>query len=208
MNRSYPEPATRVGYCAGCKTDLLLLHKIDGIFRYRCAACFREEVGRHPNTMTEEERVSSRAAFRGGQPGANSSTNQQDESHMNARTRIITLTDAQPVKILDEQWPTIAQAVGDSYLGSNPMEHAEAIEKSRLDHYSLRVRQHADGRAIVYGVLDAAIQTEHGEDYRGGERIDAGADIPAAVRRVGEYCKLPDWIIRQCIASLPPVELI
>lgn len=43
------EPETRVGICCGCNTWNLPLFKVPGIYRYRCAPCFRAETGRdHP----------------------------------------------------------------------------------------------------------------------------------------------------------------
>jgi hypothetical protein len=40
-----PEPETRVGNCCGCNTDPMVLFKIQGIYRYRCAECFEVETG-------------------------------------------------------------------------------------------------------------------------------------------------------------------
>lgn len=126
------------------------------------------------------------------------------------KTRTITLTGLPPVKIREDQWPTIAEASGDSYRGNDYARHQQAVHQGECDKYTLKVRQHADGRALVYGILDAAISAWNapagGEDFRGGE-LAQGADIPAAIRRVGESCHLPDSIIRECIADLPAVEL-
>ena len=38
------EPQSRVGFCCGCRQDDAL-YKIPGLFRYRCARCYREETG-------------------------------------------------------------------------------------------------------------------------------------------------------------------
>jgi hypothetical protein len=125
--------------------------------------------------------------------------------------RTITLTDRPPAKIREDLWPTIAEAHGDSYDGSDYARHQQAVRQGEVDDYLLRVRQHADGRTLVYGVLDAAISAWHapagGEYIRGGELLDSGADVSAAIRRVGEYCHLPDSVIRDCVASLPAVEI-
>jgi len=127
------------------------------------------------------------------------------------KTRTITLTGRPPVKIRDEQWPTIAEASGDSYRGNDYARRSQALHQGECDKYTLKVRQHADGRALVYGILDAAISAWNapagGEDFRGGELLDKGLDIAVAIRRVGESCNLPDSIIRECIADLPAVEL-
>lgn len=123
------------------------------------------------------------------------------------KTRTITLTDRPPVKINEAQWPQIASGTGDSYSGNDYARHDQALAQGECDKYALRVRQHADGRAIVYGVLDAATAWTQTEDNRGGELLEAGVDIAAAIRRVGEGCGLPASIIRECIAALPAEEL-
>lgn len=123
------------------------------------------------------------------------------------KTRTITLTDRHPVKIYDDEWPVIASADGDSYGDHDHARHQQASAQGELDKYLLRVRRHADGSTIIYGILDAATAWTRSEDVRGGELLDDGADIARAIRRVGEYCGLPARVIRECIASLPPVEL-
>jgi hypothetical protein len=125
------------------------------------------------------------------------------------KTRTITLTGRAPVKIVEVDWPLIAEAAGDSYCG-DMSRYRQAKDCGELDTYSIKVRQHADGRAIVYGVLDAAIaawgQPARGEDWRGGELLPAGADIAAAIHRVAGD-RIPEPVIRACIADLPAEEL-
>jgi hypothetical protein len=131
----------------------------------------------------------------------------------------ITLTDRPPVRITKTDWPIIATARGDSYGSGDLACHDQAVARGECDQYRLTVRQHAAGRAIVYGVLDAATAWTGSEDYRGGELLPSVAggrregdmahrsDIAAAIRRVGESCHLPDSITRECIADLPAVEI-
>ena len=119
-------------------------------------------------------------------------------------SRTIALTNRAPVKIQVDQWSTIAEARGDSYRGQDYARHQQVLYRGECDTYVLKVRHHADGRVLVYGILDAATD---GDDWRGGEFLEKGADIPAAIRRVGEYCHLPDSIIRKCIADLPEEDL-
>lgn len=122
------------------------------------------------------------------------------------KQRTITLTDRKPVKIYDDGWPVIATADGDSYGSGDYSRHHEAKTRGELDTYLLRVRQHANGRAIVYAVFDASAWTRS-EGRKGGELLEAGADIPAAIRRVGADSNIPDSVIRKCIADLPAEEL-
>jgi hypothetical protein len=123
------------------------------------------------------------------------------------KTRTITLTDLAPVQIREDQWPTIARAKGDSYGSGDYSRYQQARMQGELDEYTLVARQHADGRAIVYAVLSGASAWTGTEDRREGELLSAGADIAAALRRVGELCGLPGSVIREAIADLPAVEL-
>lgn len=119
------------------------------------------------------------------------------------KTRTITLTGRRPVKIVEDQWPVIASATGDSYRGNDYARHNQAAGQGELDEYRLTVRQHADGRAIVYGVFAGASAWTGNESRRGGQLLDAGDDLADAIRRVGEDCNLPDTVIRECVADLP-----
>jgi len=73
--------------------------------------------------------------------------------------------------------------------------HGQALAQNECDTYRLIVRQHAASRSLVYGVLSAAIVEWHapaaGEDWRGGELLPAGANLAAAIRRVGEEGGVP-----------------
>ena len=114
------------------------------------------------------------------------------ETARSIKKRTITLTNRAPVIILEAEWPIVAMARGAS---------GDAAE------YTLRVRRHADGRAIVYGVVDA--RTEGGS-WRGGEVVDAAGDagaIAAGLRRVGKDAGIPERIIASCIADLPATPL-
>jgi len=130
-----------------------------------------------------------------------------ETEHTKTKTRTITLTGRAPVKIIEDEWPRIAQGSGDSFVGHDYARKQQADAQGELDDYTITVRQHADGRAIVYGVLAAATAWTCSESRRGGQLLDAGADIAAAIREVGEDCGLPDSVIRECIADLPAEEI-
>lgn len=114
-------------------------------------------------------------------------------------TRTITLTDRRPVTISEAEWPLIASY--DDRPGS--MRQGTPVPDYETDRHTIRVRQHADGRAVVYGVLDAATAWTGTESRRGGELLAAGADLAAAIARVGEDCGILDAVIRGCVADLP-----
>jgi hypothetical protein len=117
------------------------------------------------------------------------------------KTRTITLTDRPPVKIVEDDWPVVA--IGSvrpgSFVNGTPRPNYET------DGYSLRVRQHDDGRTIVYGVVDAATVWTGTESWRGGELLAKGEDVAAAINRVG--ADMPACVRRECIADLPAEEL-
>ena len=111
-------------------------------------------------------------------------------------TRTITLTDRPPVRIIEADWPEIAH--GWDYDGS------PYAVRCQSDEWHLRVRQHADGRALVYAVYTGA---DARPDRRGGELLEAGDNLVEAIKRVGRDLDLPDSTIRECIADLPPVAI-
>jgi hypothetical protein len=125
------------------------------------------------------------------------------------KSRTITLTGRAPVKVVEADWPVIAH--GNSEQFDNEFRF-QAFETTDID---LRVRQHADGRAIVYGVYDH--DTRHPGDecalWRCGVLLEPGADLAAAVQEVGdELLTLSDdkdvvAVTRACIADLPPVAI-
>jgi hypothetical protein len=94
----------------------------------------------------------------------------------------ITLTKARPVKIKKEDWPVVASA-----------EHTEKTAV-RLVTWKLTVREHADGRAIVYGVWEAVwpghaearrpVDSWDREHHRGGELLPAHTEVAPAIDRV------------------------
>jgi hypothetical protein len=119
----------------------------------------------------------------------------------------ITLTDRPPVRVDKAQWGILASGSGDSWGSGDYSRYRQALGQGELDTYKLIVRLHKDGRAIVYGIFNAATVWTGNEDFRGGELLPADADLAAAIRRVGTLCGLPDSVIRECIADLPAEEI-
>lgn len=119
------------------------------------------------------------------------------------KQRTITLTDRRPVKIYEDEWPTVAQANGDNFAGSDYSRRNQALQQGELDEYSVRVRQHADGRAIVYGTYSEGWYSQHNGLGAAGELLGAQADLPSAIARVGGTLGVPEQTIADCIADLP-----
>lgn len=126
------------------------------------------------------------------------------------KTRTITLTGRPPVTIREDQWPDLAYA---SY------EHGVDRHTNQWDRRReafVRVRQHADGRAIVYARYDYTTrwQGEHDETRRAGVLLPIGAtteQIIAAIHQVWASLDVDpggdERIVQECIADLPAVAL-
>lgn len=122
-----------------------------------------------------------------------------------AKQRTITLTDRAPVKIDEDKWPLIAE--GKDYAGQ--------YDFQSFDGAWIKVRQHEDGRTLVYGYAgdwDGGGRPER-ENRRAGFIVDADkaaetirqvADILAETECVGEIAQRA---ARDCIADLPAEEL-
>ena len=129
------------------------------------------------------------------------------------KTRTITLTGRRPVTIDEAEWPLIARAAGDDYDGNDPALHQQASDQGQIDEYSLRVRQHEDGRAIVYGTYTEGWNSDHDGLTHAGQLVSAeniAAYPPAtedAITSVGETLGVPKQLIADCIADLPAEKL-
>lgn len=127
------------------------------------------------------------------------------------KTRTVTLTDAAPVKIRADQWPEIAG--GEWSTHDNQYE----FQANRTWKLWVKVRQHADGRTLVYGgyLYDTAVQNEDSCSAKRGELLGAGDDIIAAIRRVGSDLGAAHEdagahareVVQECIADLPAQEI-
>lgn len=129
----------------------------------------------------------------------------------------ITLTGRAPVKINREDWPKIAEASDHTYDGEYD------FQSFRRTKWYLNVRQHVDGRMIVYSIYShkMAWQGEQEMYVRAGHLYPTGADLPKAISELaremvlkvdregsaqdaGVFYRLGD----ECIANLPTEELV
>lgn len=123
----------------------------------------------------------------------------------------ITLTGRRPVRIAEDSWPVIAAGNHDSW------DNQYRSQANRETTVRMRVRQHSDGRSIVYGtyLYQSAWLGEANVSAKAGELLEPGADICAAIDRVAsELCSVDgvdeahvDEARRDCIASLPAEEI-
>lgn len=109
----------------------------------------------------------------------------------------ISMTDRPPVKIRRADWPLVASA--------KQHDGGRGLECQANRQWAIYVRQHADGRSLVSGAHSSRWQGE--PDGYGGEIVEPGGDVPAAIRRIGERIGAGDSTIDRCIADLPAVEL-
>ena len=126
------------------------------------------------------------------------------------KTRTITLTGRAPVAIREDAWPEIAKGWAVDYDGSDE-------SPTKTFKVYIRVRQHADTRAIVYGRYEyhSAWQGERRRDERAGVLVPAGGDIPAAIttvadalmEQVGAAEAMICRVARECVAQLPAEHL-
>lgn len=127
--------------------------------------------------------------------------------------RTITLTNRAPVTIEEAAWPVIAQASDDWHDGQ------VECQANRRIKWAVRVRQHADGRAIVYATYsyDSSWQGARSYSAKRGVLLPAGADIVAAIREVCDDIAQAEsndddaqrWptLAADCIADLPAETL-
>jgi hypothetical protein len=116
------------------------------------------------------------------------------------KTLKITMSERRPVSINPEEWPVIAEA--EWYNG----QHRSQANTIRL----IKVRQHADGRRLVYGLQKEGNGGQHvgTRNPEAGFLIDAVEREPQkdatirAIRRVGGIIE-DDALAAECIADLP-----
>ena len=132
----------------------------------------------------------------------------------------ITLTGRAPVKITKEDWPVIASGE-DKWYDDGQHE----CQANRTNSWKLIVRQHADGRTLVYGIFASTSQQppRWRGSVRGGKMVTvegATADevgdtapIIAAIFDVAEDMQARSGqkefarLAHECIADLPAVEV-
>jgi hypothetical protein len=130
-----------------------------------------------------------------------------------SKTRTITLTNQPPVTIHEDNWPIIASASDDWHDGQYD------CQSNRWTKWFVGVRQHADGRCIVYAIY-AHITSRSGErsySARRGHLPQPGGDIVDAIRKVcseiseaecyGDDSDRWPTLAADCIADLPAVAL-
>ena len=112
----------------------------------------------------------------------------------------IPMSERRPLSIVKADWPLIASAD----------RHDGQVECQANHLWTIRVREHADGRRLVYGW----VREGNGGVYagwrgaEGGFLVEAGdeAETIRAIRRIGGIID-DDRLADECIADLPAEDL-
>lgn len=134
-----------------------------------------------------------------------------------SETRTITLTNRPPVKIREDAWPVIANASDKDY------DNQYEFQANRTWKWFINVRQHEDGRTLVYAgfAYTTAFQSERGYRIRHGKLLTEETSQQAIVDAIVDVCddmataqhdsdeSAARWreLARDCIADLPADEL-
>lgn len=114
---------------------------------------------------------------------------------------LITMSERRPLSVVREEWPIIARADW----------HDGKVESQANTIRKIRVRQHADGRRIVYGLQEAGEGGQYAgtRNPEGGFLIGIGEDEDETVRAIRRVAGIigDDDLGSECIASLPPEEV-
>ena len=113
----------------------------------------------------------------------------------------IALSDSAPVRVVKEEWPVIADA--------SDYDNQHECQANHV--WWIKVRQHADGRRIVYGRLEAG-PGGVSVNWRGAhagylvDASDSDAETVRAIRRVAGVIQ-DEKMGDDCIADLPARDL-
>ena len=127
-------------------------------------------------------------------------------------TRTITLTGRPPVRISEDTWPVIAAAKDSEHDGQ------VECQANQRSSWAVRVRQHEDGRAIVYATYEYTSnwQGARGFAAKRGVLLPAATDVSAICEAIREVCEdiaqaehdgedAGRWrtLAHECVADMP-----
>ena len=130
--------------------------------------------------------------------------------------RTITLTGRPPIKIEEDDWDVIAQA------GDKEWDNQYEFQANRISKWWVKVRQHEDGRAIVYAGYEYTSNWQNARCYQAREgdllegkpsQIDICRAIEDITARIANCEHDGDDSLRwatlasDCIADMPAEEL-
>ena len=119
-----------------------------------------------------------------------------DTTDTETKVRIVTLSSRPPVKIKECEWPVIAS----SSWCDDPRVPQQANRKAWL-----KVRQHADGRTLVYGGTESNWERER--SLRSGLLCPKGSDVAKAIYQVSEELGYKSELAADAVGELPAEEI-
>lgn len=135
-----------------------------------------------------------------------------DDRTAKSDSEVVVLTGGTSVRVSQRDWPIISDAHRPLFMDVDE-EVAEVVGLERL-----AVRQHCDGRWLVYGYTRYEATAGCWEpdwlasldiyNLHGGKLVLSGSDSVCAIREVGIALRLDDETIRTCINGLPPQDLV
>lgn len=130
--------------------------------------------------------------------------------------RTITLTGRPPVSINEDTWPLLASAKDEEHDGQ------VRCQANRISKWFVGVRQHEDGRAIVYAVYDYSTNWQGARDFHAanGQLLPAGCTNKQICEAIEYVCQLMEtaesygedgqrWptLAAECIADMPAEDI-
>ncbi len=131
--------------------------------------------------------------------------------------RTITISNRQPVTIEEDNWPIIAVAKDEDHDGQ------VRCQANRVSNWACYVRQHDDGRTIVYAVYSYTTNWQNARclSAKAGRLLPSNADWKDIANAIVNVCyeiserehddddsKRWKAIEADCIADLPAEELV
>lgn len=133
-------------------------------------------------------------------------------------SEVVVLSGGNPVRVSQRDWQIISDAIRPLRVEVDADNSEDHIDHEIVGHERLVVRQHQDGRCLVYGYThyEACGNNMASElltsldiyNLRGGELIPSGSDPVDAIRDVGVALRLDNETIRTCINGLPAQDLV
>ncbi len=137
-----------------------------------------------------------------------------DDRTAKSDSEVVVLSGGHPVRVSPRDWPIISDASMPLWVDIDENQ----TETHEIGHERLAVRQHRDGRCLVYGYTryEAFEDCQVPEwlaslniyNLRGGRLLPPDSDLIDAIRDVGIALRLGGHTILACINGLPAQDLV
>ncbi|MEI7948382.1 MAG: hypothetical protein WCJ02_16890 [bacterium] len=134
----------------------------------------------------------------------------------------IRLTDRQPIRIKDTDWPLLAEVIMPLYFSSIHEFIMSEVTGNSQDHdiismLHVLIRRHADGRSLIYGIRNKSADGQKTlADELGGELVANENEFVKAINRCAKQfidscggcssgSKACQCLVFECLSKLPPL---